>query len=159
MLDECMTQKASRLVVQGLQLYKPPIHGEFPEDYFGFKGALDIDWTKQLQAEGDWSVITTDIGRQRGNQARLKGPPLHLILPARNITGIFLSGKMAQRGGFEKARCIFYLIHEIVAAIERSAPGTRFKIRPAGNGYSMSPWPFTERLPEFQDPTDLLPTE
>lgn len=99
MLDECMTLRASRLVIDALQLHKPPIHAIFLEEYLGQKGGLDVDWTKLLMEEGGWCVVTCDNGKAKGAKARLRGPPLHLILPARRITGFFLAGKMASRPG------------------------------------------------------------
>jgi hypothetical protein len=145
-LDECMTLKASQLLIAALKLHKPPIEAQFLEHYLGSKGGLDVDWTKKLEEEGDWCVITCDNGRERGEKARLKGPPLHLICPYRKITGFFLSGKMAQRSGFEKARCIFYTLPELLEYTETAPRGDRFKISPSRTGYAIYPWPLTSTL-------------
>src|SRR5690348_11614057 len=113
MLDECMTTKASRLVVDALKFHKPPVEAWYLEDYLGQKGALDIDWTQQLSIDGDWCVITCDHLNPRGSKAKSKGPPLNLILPARKITGFFFGGKMAAASGFEKARAMIFTFPEI----------------------------------------------
>jgi len=100
MLDECIAPRASRLLIDALKLHRPPYEAQFLVDFMGAQGAHDVDWTKILAEQGDWIVITADSGKARGEKAKLKGPPLHLVLPHRKITGFFLAGKMAQRSGF-----------------------------------------------------------
>jgi hypothetical protein len=156
MLDECVTKRASHLIIDAMELYKhePPIQAEFLEEHFSRdgspigKGAWDVDWARTLEEEGDWSVITCDSQQPRGERARLKGPPLHLILPARHITGFFMSAKVASYSGFEKFRAVIYLFPKIVEKL--ACPhGTRFKIiaTAKGSGYEMMEWPPTETLP------------
>jgi hypothetical protein len=147
MFDECMGTKASRLLVEAFKLHKPPIESQFLEDYLHQKGTWDLDWSKLLADEGGWCVVTTDYQTPRGAKARLKGPPLHIILPARGITGFFLAGKIAQRTGFEKARVVFYVFPELWQRAQTAANGTRFRIVSTGNGYKMSEWPCKASLP------------
>lgn len=147
MLDECMPPKASRLLRDMLLLNKPPIEAALLEDYLGCKGGLDCDWVKLLEEEGDWYVVSADTGKMRGAKAKLRGPPLHLILPARNVTGFFLSGKIAQRSGFEKVRAVIYTLPELLLRAGVAPPGTRFKIAPNAHGYSVSEWPLKSSLP------------
>lgn len=154
MLDECMPPKASRLFAGMLQLNKPPIEAVILQEYLGQKGALDCDWAKLLQEEGGWYVITADNGKAKGAKAKLKGPPLHLILPARGITGFYLAGKMSQRSGFEKIRAVIYTLPDLLLRAGLAPPGTRYKIKPSGHGYSVSEWPLTSALP----PHLLTPT-
>jgi hypothetical protein len=165
MLDECMTLRASHLLINALEIHKPPIKAEFLEEHFKVdgtaigKGALDPDWAKVLADEGDWCVITCDSKKPKGERAKLKGPPLHLILPARKITGFFLTGSMASASGFEKFRAVICVMPQL---LERTNPqifpaGTRFKIS-ATNGrtaYEISEWPVKETLPTF--PSESLP--
>lgn len=158
MLDECMTKRASYLLVEALKLHKPPIESYFLEDHFGAKGLHDGDWTKELEKEGGWSVITCDMGRIRGEKAKLKGPPLHLILPFRKITGFFLSGRMASRSGFEKARSVLYLFPQIHEMANTAVAGTRFKIVAHQLGYRMDIWPIKAALPDLPtEPWQLSP--
>jgi hypothetical protein len=146
MLDECMTLRASRLLVTALQLHKPLIESHFLDDYLG-KGALDPDWTKLLAEEGNWCVATCDHRNPRGKKAKAKGPPLQLILPARKITGFFLGGQIASLSGFEKARAILYVFPELWQQAQTAPPGSRFKVLMHGSGYRMIPWPVTSTLP------------
>jgi hypothetical protein len=149
MLDECIAPRASRVLIDILKLHKPPLEARFLVDHVGAQGALDYSWTKELEEQGDWIVITSDNGRSRGERSRLKGPPLHLVLPARKITGFFMAGRMAQRCGFDKARCVIYAWPDILAYAESAPKGERFKIAPvdAGKGYCVYPWPLTGSLP------------
>ncbi len=161
MLDECLTLRASHLIIDALRLYKcePPIQVEFLEEHFKpdgtqiGKGAWDVDWTKILAEEGGWSVITCDSGRSRGERARLKGPPLQLILPARRITGFFMSGAMSSYSGFEKFRAVIYLFPQIVKILSTHdyPMGTRFKIRATASrqGYEIAEWPLTDSLADL----------
>src|SRR5579859_553346 len=128
MLDECMPSKASHLLVDLLKLSKVSVSAHYLETYLG-KGSLDKDWAKLLAAEGGWSVVTCDNGRARGERTKLKGPPLQLILPARGITGFFLSAKMSQASGFEKVRAVIYLMPEIIERANQTPTGERYKIR------------------------------
>lgn len=136
MLDECMPPKASRLFASMLLLNKPPIEATFLEDYLGEKGQWDCDWTKLLQDEGGWYVVTADNGKARGTKAKLKGPPLHLILPARGITGFFLAGNAPQRSGFEKIRVVICTLPELLVRAEprHPAPGIRSRRTVMGTG-------------------------
>jgi hypothetical protein len=156
MLDECMTTRASRLVVDALKLHKPPIEAHFLEDYLGAKGSLDTDWTQTLADEGGWCVITCDYRNPRGAKARSKGPPLHLILPSRKVTGFFFGGKIAGVSGFEKARAVIYTFPDIWQHAQKAPAGSRFKIVRSGAGYRFEPWPFAETLPTLS-PTALPP--
>jgi hypothetical protein len=162
MLDECLTLRASHLVIDAMKLYKTadgrPIQVEFLEEHFRSdgspigKGAWDVDWARILAEEGEWSVITCDSRKPRGERAKLKGPPLHLILPKRKITGFFMSGKTASYPGFEKFRAVIYLFPQILDGLNTQAysPGTRFRIRATtGRGYELSRWPLTEVLPDL----------
>jgi hypothetical protein len=147
MLDECMSPRASRVIVDALKIHKPPVEAHLLEDYLNAKGALDSDWAERLGNEGGWCVITSDYRIPRGQAARSKGPPLHLILPARKITGFFLGGKIASSSGFEKARSVIYTWPEIWQNALSAAPGTRFRITRNGLGYKLGPWPTTAHLP------------
>lgn len=90
---------------------------------------------------------TVHVQQPRGAKAKSKGPPLQLILPARQITGFFLGGKIASLSGFEKARSVIYTFPEIRQAAQTAAPGTRFKIVRSGSGYRVSEWPLAIALP------------
>jgi len=147
MLDECLSLRASRVIVDALQIHKPPVETHLLEDYLNTKGALDSDWAEHLEAEGGWCVITTDYRTPRGHVARSKGPPLHLILPARKITAFFLTGKIASMSGFEKARSVIYTWPEIWHHAQIASPGTRFRITRNGLGYMLAQWPTTTNLP------------
>jgi PIN like domain len=147
MLDECMTLRASRILIAALAIHKPPIEAHFLVDYLRTQGALDVDWAEQLQAEGDWCVITCDYRTPRGQKARAKGPPLHLILPHRKITGFFLGGKIATFSGFEKARAVIYTFPELWQKAQIAEPGSRFKVTRTGTGYKLSDWPQISSLP------------
>lgn len=147
MLDECMTTRASRLLVEALKLHKPPVEAHFLEDYLGAKGLLDADWTSQLAQEGDWCVITCDYLHPRGSKAKAKGPPLHLILPSRRITGFFFAGKIAALSAFEKMRAVIYTFPEIWTHATDARAGSRFKIVRSGQGYRFDKWPLTVTLP------------
>jgi hypothetical protein len=150
--------RASRLVIDALKLHKPPIYAVFLEDFLGAKGGLDVDWTKVLMEEGGWCVITADNGMARGRKAGLRGPPLHLILPARRIPGFFLAGKMASRPGFDKARAVIYTWPEILRRAVAAKEGERFKIYPSGaDGYRVEPWPLRESLKIIPSPTASPP--
>ena len=147
MLDECVTLRASRLLIEALKLHKPPIEAAFLEDYLSYKGSLDIEWAGRLESEGGWCVVTCDNGKARGGKAKLKGPPLHLILPAKRITGFFLAGKISAFSGFEKARSVLYTLPEIIRREASSEPGSRFKIIAQADGYIVKEWPLTGSLP------------
>jgi hypothetical protein len=153
MLDECLTLRASHLIIRALELHKPPIHAEFLEEHFRTdgatigKGAWDVDWAKTLEEGGDWSVITCDSKRPKGERAKLKGPPLHLILPSRRITGFFMGGKMPNFPGFEKFRAVIYLFPQIHERILSCPAGSRFRIHPTNSrGYEILDWPLKETL-------------
>jgi hypothetical protein len=147
MIDECMGTKSSRLLAGLMGIHKPPIEAHFLEDYLKTKGTYDIDWTEILEREGGWSVVTCDHRSPQGTKAKSKGPPLNLILPARKITGFFLSGRMAQKPGFEKARSVIYMFPEICECVRSAIPGTRFKINAFGTGYRIVEWPLKSTLP------------
>jgi hypothetical protein len=147
MLDECMTLRASRLIIEALKIHKPPVESIFLEDYLGARGIRDVDWAEVLADEGGWQVITCDSKKPRGQKAKLKGPPLHLILPAKKITGFFLSGSMASQPGFEKFRATICVWTEIMYQAEHAVPGTRFKIIRHGTSYRLEDWPLTSALP------------
>jgi hypothetical protein len=136
-----MTTRASRLFAKSLEIHKPPLAGAFLPDYLRTTGALDVDWTGQLANEGGWSVITTDYKNPKGTAARLKGPPLNILLPERGITGFFFAGRIATRSGFEKMRAIFYCFPKIIERIESHTPGTRFKVHEQkGGNYTLVKW-------------------
>ena len=132
MLDECVAPKSARLLVQALKLHKPPIESQFLEDWIKalpssqegatlpYQGAHDADWTVPLKQQDDWCVVSCDTGKSRGEIARTKGPPLHLILPAQKITGYFLGGKIANHSGFEKVRAIYYVFPDIIESYNAS---------------------------------------
>jgi hypothetical protein len=141
MLDECMTLRASNLVINALALHKPPIEAFFLENYLGAKGVLDPDWAESLAEDGDWRVITCDSQKPRGEKAKLKGPPLHLILPAKKITGFFLGGSIPNRPGFEKFRAVVCVWPQVLKVATDASPGTRFKITAHGDNYRIEEWP------------------
>jgi hypothetical protein len=160
MFDECMPPKASRLAAGLLALSKPPIKAHFLADYLG-PGLYDSDWTKRLADETNWCVVTCDYRNPTGSKAKAKGPPLHLILPSRQITGFFLGGKIAQASGFEKIRAVLYLLPDIWEKATLGPNGGRFKILKSGHGYKIAPWPPTVLLPSFPiaspPPSSLFP--
>lgn len=163
MIDECVAPKSARLFIKALELHKPPMEAYFLEDWaraldgnqsgdkLPLRGALDSDWSAILQQQGDWAVVSCDNGKARGEVARTKGPPLHLILPARKITGFFLGGTISSRSGFEKIRAIYCVFPEIIEAYDKSTPGTRYKIMAHGSGYRLATWPLgnNDQLPDL----------
>ncbi len=158
MLDECMGLRTSRSLKHFFDLYKPPdpdppIHTEFLLDFLKQKTALDVDWSKILADEGGWVVISCDYKSPKGAKAKLKGPPLHLILPYRKITGFFFAEKIAQCTGFEKARAVVCVSNQLLASASAATPGTRFKVTPSGSGYHMEEWPIVESLSSIFSPT------
>lgn len=163
MLDECMGCQGSRLAASLFELHKPPVHAEWLNDFLGRQGSLDVDWTQIIQSQGGWIVVSCDKGKQRGEKARLKGPPLHLICPARKITAFFLGGKASNRSGFHKATEGISLWPAMVERYNTAEPGTRFRIRRTTNGLTLAQWPLAanEVLPDLSNepppPSSLFP--
>lgn len=144
MLDECITQKCSHTIIEYLKLLNPPVEAHFLVDFLGKQGALDGDWSKLLTPPTDWLVISGDSGRG-GPRIHAKGPPLHLILPQRQIVGFYLSGKsLTQCGGAERARIIISKLPDIARLFPKATPGQRFRIkRTSPTAVAIEEWPLS----------------
>lgn len=144
LLDECVNKRPSRVIKEFLSLHKPPIRGEFLLDLFGGKqGLKDEDWSTIFNEDKNWIVITADSSI-RSPRVRIKGTPLHLVLPTQGITSFFLSGKKTtQANGMEKARIVIATMPEILEKANTAEPGTRFRVRFQGQGIHVAEWPLS----------------
>ena len=145
MFDENMGKQASGLLSSLLALHRPPVTSAWLNTYLQREGALDSDWVTRLADEGGWVIVSCDAGRARGGRASLRGPPLHLIAPARGVTAFILAGKIANASGFEKARAVICIWSQLLEQSGTAEPGTRFRITRSGHGYRFAHWPPSDR--------------
>jgi hypothetical protein len=140
MLDECITKHCAHVIIEFLKLQRPAIDSHFLLDFMGVQGSLDCDWTTRLIPPEEWIVISSDSGRS-APRIHAKGPPLHLILPRRRITGFFLRGKsLTQVPGHERARIIITKLPQILELAVTATPGQRFTVSRSGNGFHIKKW-------------------
>ena len=142
MLDDCITKKCAHVIIEFLKLHPQTVsEAHFLIDFIGKQGSLDVDWTTLLVPPEGWIVITGDSGSS-SPRVHVKGPPLHLILPKRGITGFFLCGKsLTQIGGEERARVIISKVPDIVNKAIRARGGERYKMTRQGSAVQIKPWP------------------
>lgn len=140
MLDECITRQAAKAVIEWLKLSR--IEGFFLVDVWGSQGARDCDWsTAHCTPPNEWIVISTDSG-SKGPRIYVKGPPLHLILPAQGVFSVFLKGKLlSQCPGREKASAIIATFPKIAQLYESGPAGARISVVRHGDSYKVQPWP------------------
>lgn len=136
-IDECIAKKTTRVAADFMKLAKPPVNMQHFFDLFTPNERNDEVWARQLTQNNDpWIVITAD----KGTRSK-KGAPLQLILPAYQVTGYFLSAKIAQGCGFEKLRAIISVLGQIRANQQEHPPGTRFKINRFEHSFKVVIWP------------------
>lgn len=131
--DECIPPNTFRLLARLLKLLKPPVDAVHLLDRLKAAGVPDDHWVPQIGQEGGWLVITGDCGRG-------KPPRLPELLPAHNVTGVFMGGNLPQECAFVKFRAIMVNYPKIVAAAAGPA-GKRYIIHRQGpDGFSFKPW-------------------
>ncbi len=138
-LDECFGPSAAGAIIGFLQAYTPPVEAGYLPSIRSETDRLDVDWTRG--AASNWIVVSVESGNAKQKKSHILGPPLHLILPAREITGIFMTGKLSQEYPPEKARAAIWAMPEILEQARRAKRGTRFKIRRNNQGFEFSEWP------------------
>ena len=139
MLDECVTQGPSEILIQFFQM--DGIEAAFLVEHFGKQGVKDSSWAKALMEEGDWCVITADRGRKKKNTRLSEGPPLHKILPACDISGVYMSGSVQNSRGAEKVRAVTSTWPDIKSFFVNGAPGSRMLLAKATKGFSLREYP------------------
>jgi hypothetical protein len=135
--DECIPRKSFELLRRLRNPCEPPeVDMVHLLDLLG-SGARDDEWVR-LIAQGDppFLVLTGD----RGATSRRPDPRLPALLPQFKVTGVYLSGKLQQRTGFEKARALLVVWPQLEKAYT-DPPGSRFRLNAHRAGYQLTPWP------------------
>jgi hypothetical protein len=102
-----------------------PIESRHLLDLFR-SGELDDRWPETLASRGEDPVVITG---DRHRKSRSIDPRLPIILPAVNLTGLFLSGTLQQASGEIKMAAILTILDKLDEHVSKTPPGERLSLK------------------------------
>jgi hypothetical protein len=137
LFDECIGYGIYEALWQDLVVDGKSITHSHMLDFTGRQGVADDIWVPRAANE-HWMVITGDSGRSG------LGAPLHILMPAHGVTGIYLSGKLQTRPARVKIEAIRAVLKELPGAYA-GPRGLRYRLRMDGESFSLRQWPVVGR--------------
>jgi hypothetical protein len=136
LLDECVTQAAAIVISQFLEMDADVEEALFSLDFFKRPGVKDHTIATELASLGDWYVVTADRDKKRKSKQKraADGPPLHLILPQKRISAVYMSGAIQKANTQEKIRAVISQWPDIKRFFLTSPPGSRILLAKASRG-------------------------